>query len=168
MIFAASKLVLMVMDTEVFIAVENQAIVRLPAVGIDGGFVEHLALDDGHQCLLGAIFYDLREDLPSRLSRPITGVFPPAPRPRFPRARRGPKYDSSTSTSPANGRASSTANSKMRNRNWSNIRCTLRTLTLTSPATVSAGISAQNIFNTPLNLSSEMWAVFLYLFFIVF
>ncbi len=43
---------------------------------------------------------------PLRLRSPKSGVFPAAPRPRFPRTRFAPKYDSSTSNSPLSLRVS--------------------------------------------------------------
>ena len=51
MIFTARELVLMMMDAEVFIAIENEAIVGLPAIGIDDRIRKHLPLDNRHQCL---------------------------------------------------------------------------------------------------------------------
>jgi hypothetical protein len=45
--------------------------------------------------------------LPLRFSNPKTIVFPPAPRPLFPRVRRAPKKLSSTLTSPKKGDSSS-------------------------------------------------------------
>ena len=53
---------------------------------------------------LGTIFV---YTLPLRLNNPKTMVFPPAPRPLFPRVRRAPKKLSSTSISPEKGDSSS-------------------------------------------------------------
>ena len=52
MIFSASELVLVMMDAEVSIAVQDEPIVGLPAIGIDDRVRKHLTLYNGHQCLL--------------------------------------------------------------------------------------------------------------------
>ena len=52
---AARELVLMMVDAVMLVATQNQAVIRLPAVGINGGLGKHLAPDDRHQGLLGAV-----------------------------------------------------------------------------------------------------------------
>ena len=54
-VLAAGELVFVMMNAVVFVAAEHEAVVGLPAVGIDGGCGEHLALDDRHQFSLGAV-----------------------------------------------------------------------------------------------------------------
>ena len=62
-IFAARELVLVMVDAVMLVAIQHEAVVGLPAVGINGGRGKHLALDDRHQGLLGAVLDDLGEDL---------------------------------------------------------------------------------------------------------
>ena len=99
-VFAAGKLVLVVVNAPVFVTAQEQAIVAEQTVGIDGRFGKHLSPDDRLQFCPGAVFHHAGKDplgfaqgrlLPPRLSSPMTGVLPPAPRPRRPRTRRGPK-----------------------------------------------------------------------------
>ena len=61
-IFAAGELVLVMVDAVMLIAAQDETVIGLPAVGINGGFGKHLTLDDRHQCLLGAVLDDLGED----------------------------------------------------------------------------------------------------------
>ncbi len=51
MVFTASGLILVMMDAEVFIAIQDEPVAGLPAIGIDDRIGKHLALDNGHQCL---------------------------------------------------------------------------------------------------------------------
>ena len=99
-VLAASELVFVVVNAPVFVTAQEQAIVAEQTVGIDGRFGKHLSLDDRLQFCPGAVFHHAGKDpfgfaqgrlLPPRLSSPMTGVLPPAPRPRRPRTRRGPK-----------------------------------------------------------------------------
>ena len=74
-VLSARELVLVMMDAVVLVAAQHQAVVGLPAVGINGGFRKHLSLYNRHQCLLGAVVHDLREDLPSALEQADNGRF---------------------------------------------------------------------------------------------
>ena len=54
-IFAAGELILVMMDAVVFVAFEDEAVVGLPAVGVDVRPCKHPPGDDRHQFLLGAV-----------------------------------------------------------------------------------------------------------------
>ena len=82
-IFAAGKLVLMMVDTVMLVTAQDEAVIGLPAVGINGGLGKHLALDDRHQCLLGAVFDDLGENFSAALEQADHGRFPTGPAPAF-------------------------------------------------------------------------------------
>ena len=69
MVLAAGELVLMVVNATVFVAPEDEAVAGFPAIGIDCGRGEYLALADGHQRSLGAVLDDLGEDLAAPLTR---------------------------------------------------------------------------------------------------
>ena len=45
-IFSASELIFMVMNAMVFVTAQDEAVVSLPPIGIEGGFGKHLALDE--------------------------------------------------------------------------------------------------------------------------
>ena len=62
-IFAAGKLVFVVMNAMMLVTAQDEAVVSLPAVGVDGGFGQHLPLDDRLQLYLGAVFDHARKDL---------------------------------------------------------------------------------------------------------
>ena len=51
-IFATGELVLMMMDGMVFVALETEAVVSLPAVCVDVGAFEHTPDDNRHHLLL--------------------------------------------------------------------------------------------------------------------
>jgi len=72
-VFTAGKLVFMMMDAVMFVTTQNEALVGLPTIGLDGGGGEHLPLDDRHQCLLGTVFDDLGEDLAPALEQADDG-----------------------------------------------------------------------------------------------
>ena len=78
-IFAARELILMMMNAVMLVATQDEAVIGLKAVGINGGLGKHLPLDDRHQCLLGAVFDDLGECysnwLPGRRSRVTSTPF---------------------------------------------------------------------------------------------
>jgi len=90
-VLAADELVFVVMNAPVFVTTQEPAVVAEPPIGVDGGLGKHLSLDDRLQLCPRTVFDHPGEDLPPRLRSPITGVLPPAPRPRRPRTRRGPK-----------------------------------------------------------------------------
>ena len=72
-VFAPSELVLLVMNAVVLVTAQDEAVIGLPAVGIDGGFREHLPPDDRHQLLAGAVLDDLGEDLSTPLEQADDG-----------------------------------------------------------------------------------------------
>ena len=72
-IFAARELVLMMVDAVMLVATQNEAVIGLPTVGVNGGFGEHLALDERHQGGLGAVLDDLGEDLAAPLEQTDDG-----------------------------------------------------------------------------------------------
>ena len=55
-VFATGELVLVVMDAVVFVALEDEAVVGFPAVGVDVGSFDHPPGDNRHQLLFGAVF----------------------------------------------------------------------------------------------------------------
>ena len=60
-IFSAGELVLVMVDAVMLVAAKNEAVIGLPAVGINGGLGKHPALEDRQQGLLGVVFDDLGE-----------------------------------------------------------------------------------------------------------
>ena len=72
-IFSAGELVLVMVDAVLLVATQDEAVIGLPAVGINGGLGKHLALDDRHQGLLGAVFDDFGEDLAAALEQADDG-----------------------------------------------------------------------------------------------
>src|SRR5450759_1791083 len=56
-VFAAGKLVFVVMNAPVFVTAQEPAVVAEPTVGIDGRLGKHLSLDDRLQLCPGAAFY---------------------------------------------------------------------------------------------------------------
>ena len=105
---AASELVGAVADPKVLVKAHvHQAVIAAPAVGMDDAGNVGLAPDDGLQCALGGIGHDLGVNTVSALEQPEHHGLRPAPRPRKPRTRLGPKYDSSASNSPTNGERAS-------------------------------------------------------------
>jgi hypothetical protein len=82
----------------------DQAIIPAPAIRMNDTAAIDVASHNGLQRALACIGDDLRVDTwPLRLKIPNTTVLLPAPRPRLPLTRRGPKYASSTSTVPRQG-----------------------------------------------------------------
>ena len=90
-ISATGELIFVMMNTMMFIAIENEAVVGLPAIGIDRGLREHLPPDNGHQCLLGAVLDDLRKDLPAAFEQADHGGFPAGSTPALAAHPAGPK-----------------------------------------------------------------------------
>jgi hypothetical protein len=62
-VFAASKLVVMMMDSIMLIAIENQTAISTPAVGVHRSLAEDHTLDNGHQLGSRAVFDDFNEHL---------------------------------------------------------------------------------------------------------
>ena len=80
-IFAAGKLVLMMVDAGMLVATQHEAVIGLPAVGIDRGRGKHLPLDERQQCSLGAVFDALGENLSATLEQADHGRFSTGPAP---------------------------------------------------------------------------------------
>ena len=74
---APGELIFVMMNAMMFIAVENEAVIGLPAIGIDRSLREHLTLDNGHQCLFGAVLDDLRKDLSAAFEQADNGRLMP-------------------------------------------------------------------------------------------
>jgi len=72
-VFSAGELVLVMVDAVMLVAAQDEAVIGLPAVGINGGLGKHLALDDRHQGLLGAVLDDLGENLAAALEQADDG-----------------------------------------------------------------------------------------------
>ena len=72
-IFSAGELILVMVNAVVLVAAQDEAVIGLPAVGINGGFGKHLTLDDRHQRLLGAVLDDLGENLAPPLEQADDG-----------------------------------------------------------------------------------------------
>src|SRR5665213_2607282 len=62
MVFPPGELVFVVMNAVVLVPAQNQAVVRLPAVGVDGGLGKHPAPDDRLQLCLGAVLNHTGKD----------------------------------------------------------------------------------------------------------
>ena len=88
-VFAAGKFIFVVMNAMMFIAVENKAVVALPAVGIDGGGRKHLTFYNRHQLLFGAVCDDLGEHFSATLEQADDGRF--ASRPTAPFSAHSPR-----------------------------------------------------------------------------
>ena len=82
-VFSAGELILVMVDTVMLVTAQDEAVIGLPAVGVNGGLGKHLALDDRHQCGLGAVLDDLREDLAAPLEQPDDGRFATGPTTAF-------------------------------------------------------------------------------------
>ena len=81
----------MMEDPVVIVAVEDEAVVGLPAIGVDGRSGQDFPLNNGHQLFFRAIRNDCYKTFPFLFNSPNTGVLPAAPRPLLPRTRRAPK-----------------------------------------------------------------------------
>ena len=62
-VFAAGKLVLVMMNAVVFAALEHEAVAGFPALGADVRPLDHPAGDDRHQLLAGTVFDDTHLDV---------------------------------------------------------------------------------------------------------
>ena len=82
-VFAACELVLVMMDAVVFVALEDEAVVSLPSVGVDVGAFEDAPDDNRHQFLLGAVLYHAQIDVLSALVQADDGDFTTRPAPAF-------------------------------------------------------------------------------------
>ena len=72
-IFSAGEFILMVMNAMVFVTAQHEAVVSLPAIGIDGGLGQHPALDDRLQLCLGSVLHHAGEDLAAAFEKPNDG-----------------------------------------------------------------------------------------------
>jgi len=87
MVFAAGKLVFVVMNAPVFVSAQEQAIVAQPAIGVNGCLGKHLSLDDRLQLCPGAVFHHASKDFASTFEKTDDGRFAarstttPAPNP---------------------------------------------------------------------------------------
>lgn len=61
-VLSPGELVVVMMDAVVLVALSDETVVGLPAVGVDGGLLQHLALDDGQQLLAATGLHGLHED----------------------------------------------------------------------------------------------------------
>jgi len=101
MLLTSNKFVVAVIDPKVLVKADvYQPIVATPTIGMDDAGDVYLAPNNGLQCGFGGIGDDLQSP---RLSKPKTIVLPNARRPRLPRTRSAPKYDSSASIVPVSG-----------------------------------------------------------------
>ena len=75
----------------VIVAVQNQAITRAPAVGVNCRTFQYLALNYGVRASFEQFGTSVMNTFSFRFSKPKTGVFPAAPRPLFPRIPHAPK-----------------------------------------------------------------------------
>ena len=103
--------------------------------------------------------------LPFLLKIPNTIVLLPAPRPRLPLMRLGPKYDSSTSTTPPKGDSCS-QHSAIRFRISMKYRLTVFRFRCVNSATFWASRSRENSLSSSRNFFSEIREFFTYLFFV--
>src|SRR6478672_10947920 len=62
MVFPTGELIFMMVNAMVLVPAQDQSVVRLPAVGVDGGFGKHPAPDDRLQLCLGAVLHHAGED----------------------------------------------------------------------------------------------------------
>ena len=88
---AADELVLAMEDSVVVVAVEDQPVVGLLAVGVNRAAFEDFALYYRHQSSLADRRHYRYEDLAASLEQPEDWVLPAAPRPLLPRTLRAPK-----------------------------------------------------------------------------
>ncbi len=90
-VFSSGKLVAVVVHAVVPVAICEQGIIRLPAVGDDVGVFQHPAFDDGTDFTLGTVPQDTQVNVLATLvdaqNRNLVG----SSRPLFPRTRRGAK-----------------------------------------------------------------------------
>ena len=82
-VFSTGELVFMMMNPMVFVAAQDEAVVGLPAIGINGGFGKHLPLHNRHKLLLGAVLDDGGEDFSSAFEQANYGRLPACSAPAF-------------------------------------------------------------------------------------